>query len=221
MSISTASHEAAERFERVRQEYDCHDHQHCLAILTLDYPALLSDLCDALLTFRITEQQVRAPGGNESQIPKQFASLLRPRGWKERQLTARLVVDEETVSTDTHKVDFVKGKVALEMEWNSKDQTFDRDLFAFRAFFEYRRIAAAVLVTRSNDLDGYFKELGSYTDKYNTTRQYKSKYGASTTHLNKLLPRLSAGRSGGCPVLAVGITRKQLAPHDGQNLSHS
>jgi len=45
--------------------------------------------------------------------------------------------------------------------------------------------------------------------KYGTEREYKSKYGASTTHMNKLLPRLKAGRSGGCPVLAIGITQKQ------------
>jgi len=70
-------------------------------------------------------------------------------------------------------------------------------------------------VTRSNDLDEYFKSLGRYVDKYGTKREYKAKYGASTTHMNKLLPRLRAGRSGGCPVLAVGITTKQKGNDDG------
>ncbi|TMJ49386.1 MAG: hypothetical protein E6G84_10710, partial [Alphaproteobacteria bacterium] len=32
------------------------------------------------------------------------------------------------------------------------------------------------------------------------------------THMNKLLPRMSAGRSGGCPVLAFGITPKLRSP---------
>src|SRR3546814_4372321 len=27
---------------------------------------------------------------------------------------------------DGHKIDYVKGKVAFDLEWNSKDQTFDR-----------------------------------------------------------------------------------------------
>jgi hypothetical protein len=215
MSISAASIAVAERFDLVRQRYECHDHQHASAVLCVDFPDLFGEICEALLAFRVTEEQIRAPGGNESQIPKHFASLLRHVGWREQQLTARLVVDEETVSTDTHKVDFVKGKVAVEMEWNSKDQTFDRDLFAFRAFFEYHRIAAAVLVTRSDDLNEYFKRLGSYTDKHGVERHYKSKYGASTTHMSKLLPRLRAGRSGGCPVLAVGITRQQIDPQNG------
>ena len=35
---------------------------------------------------------------------------------------------------DGHKVDYVKGRVAFDLEWNSKDQTFDRDLYAMSAF---------------------------------------------------------------------------------------
>lgn len=85
------------------------------------------------------------------------------------------------------------------MEWNSKDQTFDRDLYAFRAFFEYDAISLGILVTRSNELDPLFKELG-----------IKPKYGTSTTHMGKLIPRLIAGRNGGCPVIVFGITTKLL-----------
>ena len=161
------------------------------------------------MAFRLLDEHIKAPGGNESQIPKRFTEMLRPKGWDEQKLTAKLIVDEQTVSTDTHKVDYVKGDVALDVEWNSKDQTFDRDLYAFRAFFEYHKIAVAVLITRSDELDPYFASLGSYTDRYGTERRLKDKYGASTTHMGKLLPRLDAGRSGGCPVLAIGITLRQ------------
>jgi len=37
-----------------------------------------------------------------------------------------------------------------------------------------------------------------------------AKYGASTTQMGKLLPRLEAGRNGGCPILVFGITRKSI-----------
>src|SRR3546814_8113787 len=37
---------------------------------------------------------------------------------------------------DGHKIDYVKGKVAFDLEWNSKDQTFDRDLYAMNAFLD-------------------------------------------------------------------------------------
>lgn len=93
-----------------------------------------------------------------------------------------------------HKVDYIKNRVAFDLEWNSKDQTFDRDLYAFRAFHEADLISAAVIVTRSESLNPVFKELG-----------IKDKYGASTTWMGKLEYRLKAGRNGGCPVLALGM----------------
>ncbi|EQD79612.1 Restriction endonuclease BglII [mine drainage metagenome] len=46
----------------------------------------------------------------------------------------------------------MKGSVAFNLEWNSKDQTFDRDLYAFRTFHEAGVISAAVLLTRSEAL---------------------------------------------------------------------
>jgi CRISPR-associated protein Csd2 len=106
---------------------------------------------------------------------------------------------KSSISHGTHKVDYLKGRVAFDLEWNSKDQTFDRDLYAFRAFFDYDAISVAVLVTRSNELDPHFKKL-----------EINHKYGASTTHMGKLIPRLIAGRNGGCPVIVFGITSKLL-----------
>lgn len=44
MSISLESVAAAEKYDRVRGVYECHDHRHCLAILTMDFPDLLSDV---------------------------------------------------------------------------------------------------------------------------------------------------------------------------------
>ena len=110
-----------------------------------------------------------------------------------------MVLDGETVHADTHKVDYLKGRVAFDLEWNSKDQTFDRDLFAFRTFHEYGRISVGILLTRSAELNPVFSRL-----------EVKEKYGASTTWMGKLLPRLNAGRGGGCPILAFGITPRLI-----------
>lgn len=97
---------------------------------------------------------------------------------------------------DAHKIDYVKNGVAFDLEWNSKDQTFDRDIFAMRTFFDCQVIEVGVIVTRSKDLNAVFEALGP---------EVKKKYGASTTWLGKLLYRLKSGRMGGCPVLAIGI----------------
>jgi hypothetical protein len=179
--------------------YEIHDYKHAAVILRHEFPEEFSEICDALRTFRLTEQNVREPGGSESAIPKRFSDILRPMGWRERKLNAKVIIDDHEFAHDSHYVDYLKGRVAFDLEWNSKDQTYDRDLYAFRAFFDYDKISVGVLATRSNDLDPWFKQLGIY-----------NKYGASTTQIGKLLPRLAAGRNGGCPILVFGITTKLI-----------
>ncbi|MCG8369230.1 MAG: hypothetical protein MJA32_01820 [Proteobacteria bacterium] len=201
----------------ISQVYEVYESKHASAILSGEFPHLFEELCSALLDFRITALDARMPGGSESTIPKKISKILRPLHWKEAQLRAKLVLEEEIdgesrdkeVSYDTHKVDYLKDRVAFDLEWNSKDQTFDRDLAAFRGFFDYDKISVGVLVTRSTSLDSWFRTLGNCLDKSGdeTNRPVYKKYGASTTHMEKLLPRLDAGRNGGCPVLALGITK--------------
>lgn len=193
--------------------YEVHSYRHAVEVLATGCPEGFAELIEALSRFRITTADIPVKGGNESQIPKRLASLFRPLRWLETRIHGDLVVTIETHTgtgkeiaekrlddfMDGHKVDFVKNRVAFDVEWNSKDQTFDRDLYAFRAFHEAGVISAAVLLTRSEELNEVFKDLN-----------IMSKYGASTTWMGKLLYRLKAGRNGGCPVLVLGITRKLI-----------
>jgi hypothetical protein len=183
----------------LRSLYEVHEYRHGAALLYSEFPGLYQEICDALRAFRLSRSQLTEGGGNESQIPKTFSRLLRPQGWTEARMSAALVIDDQTVQNDTHKIDYIKGRVAFDLEWNSKDQTFDRDLFAFRSFFDYDKISVGILVTRSERLNPVFRELGII-----------HKYGASTTHMGKLLPRLRSGRGGGCPLLIFGITELLL-----------
>jgi hypothetical protein len=103
--------------------------------------------------------------------------------------------------------------VAFDFEWNSKDQTFVRDLYAFAAFSAAGAIDAAIIVTRDTSMNDVFRELGQALDRKGEPAVDDAgnavpllpKYGASTTWWGKLIYRLNAGRNGGCPVLALGI----------------
>lgn len=195
--------------ESILRRYEVHNFRHAAEVLSMGCPQELAELVAALDAFRITHADMTNSGGNESAIPKKMAALLRPSGWFESRIYGDLLVTMETRATsgierherrlerfmDGHKIDFVKNAVAFDMEWNSKDQTFDRDLYAFRAFHEAGIISAAVLLTRSESLNEVFRELG-----------IMGKYGASTTWMGKLLYRINAGRAGGCPVLVLGMT---------------
>ena len=197
----------------IRELYEIHNYHHAAEILSMSYAQEFDEILTALRQFRITEANIVEAGGNESVIPKKFSELLRPAGWYETKIQGDLlvrkvisgagtgktktVIEEIPIPNflDGHKVDYVKHQVAFDLEWNSKDQTFDRDLYAFRTFHECRIIGAAVLVTRAETLNNVFRRLG-----------VMKKYGASTTWMGKLLYRLNAGRNGGCPVLVLGIT---------------
>ena len=192
----------------IQAKYEIHDYKHASAILYSEFRDLLNELCTALEAFSLTREDIITPGGNESTIPKKFSDILRPMGWVERKLNAKVIVDDNEISHDTHYVDYIKGRVAFDLEWNSKDQTFDRDLYAFRAFFEYDKISVGVLVTRSKDLDEYFRELGTYVAEDGSQKAYMAKYGASTTHMGKLIPRLESGRNGGCQYLLLVLLEK-------------
>ncbi|MBX2956810.1 MAG: hypothetical protein KF846_11670 [Cyclobacteriaceae bacterium] len=193
--------------------YDVFDYKHAAAILKHDFPKEYKEICDALRNFRLTADNIKKAGGNESEMPKKLAKLLPL--WKKQKLKINQTATDQngivtTSNSSTHIIDFFKNKVALDMEWNSKDQTYDRDLYAFRAFFEFGQIDIAIIVTRGKNLVSFFKSLGTYK-KNGKTKAYAAKYGASTTHWGKLIPRLEGGRSGGCPVLAFGITDKVIA----------
>lgn len=178
----------------VLEKYETHDYKHAAAILANEFPKEFAEIITVLRSFSISEKDLLKEGGNESDIPKNFSKLLRPLNWKEEKLSIKMVVNEIEKPIDSHKVDYCKGRVAFDLEWNAKDQTFDRDLYAFRLFWEYDKISVGVLVTRSEELNNDFKRLG-----------IMKKYGASTTWIGKLLPRLNSGRNGGCPVLVFAI----------------
>jgi hypothetical protein len=227
-----------ERYIRpeVRALYDVFSYRHAAAILANSFPAELKEIEDALLAFQITVRDIGFPGGNESVIPKKFSRALRPNGWVETRIQGDLLVRSQeydeiflpgdkvrkvkrdayrsrTIENfiDGHKIDYVKGRVAFDMEWNSKDQTFDRDLYAMRTFHECGLISAGVMVTRSASLNPVFDKVPQL-DKAGEQvgKSVKTKYGASTTWMGKLLYRLNAGRHGGCPVLVFGITPKLI-----------
>lgn len=220
----------------VRALYDVYSYRHAAAILANSFPEELREIEAALLAFRITTRDIGTPGGNESVMPKKFSRTLRPAGWVESRIQGDLLVrmqeyDELFLPSgkvkkvkrsectprlienfiDGHKIDYVKGRVAFDLEWNSKDQTFDRDLYALRAFHECGLISAGVMVTRSEKLNPVFDvvpQLNKAGEEIGKT--VRAKYGASTTWMGKLLYRLNAGRHGGCPVLVFGITPKLI-----------
>lgn len=202
-------------------KYELYSYRGAATILAHNFPRQFQHLCDALRALQITTTMVRLPGGNRGPIAL-YVDTLFDDSWRETRISADLhvklhhakrnvLLDQYTRQgyLDGHRIDFVSGRVALDLEWNSKDQTYDRDLYAFSAFHAAGAIDVGIILTRGTSLNNsFFRGLGVVLNKDGTegTAQVYKKFGASTTWMGKLLYRLDAGRNGGCPVIAVGIT---------------
>lgn len=204
------------------EKFEFQNYGHALEILNEAFPTEWNEIQSCLGSLMISIDDLRAAGGNETAIPKKFDDVLYPLGWREIRITGDLLVkmyprrsnqrgrfldepfDEKIIKgyIDGHNIDFIKNKVAFDLEWNSKDQTFDRDLLAMRTYFDCGLIEVGIIVTRSKDLNDVFKEVTDHNGK-----PLMPKYGASTTWMGKLEYRLKSRRNGGCPILAIGIKK--------------
>lgn len=184
------------------EHYEIHEWRHAISILQGDFPEEWQDIVAVLTEFRLLKSDILQPGGRKSPIAIKLDEQFFARGWEEKGFETRIVIDEHEVDSPTHKVDCVKNRIALEIEWNNKDPFYDRDLTNFRLLFDLRAISVGVIITRSDALQDIFNDLGK-----------GSSYGASTTHMSKLLPRIEGGGGGGCPIIVFGIT-KQLYVED-------
>ncbi|MBX9679245.1 MAG: hypothetical protein K2X38_10820 [Gemmataceae bacterium] len=124
------------------------------------------------------------------------------RGWKEKKFDIDIFIDkaDDPIPVPTHKIDNYKrieGElrgIGLEVEWNNKDPFFDRDLNNFRLLRAMGVLSVGVIVTRCTELQSLFNKLGK-----------GKSYGNSTTHLEKLIPKVDSGAAGGCPLLIIGM----------------
>lgn len=215
--------------ENLQKKFEFQSYGHALEILNEAFPEEWNEIQDSLEQLSISVDDLRASGGNETAIPKKFDDVLYPLGWREIRITGDLVVkmyprranqrgrfseepfDKKVLEgyIDGHNIDFIKDKVAFDLEWNSKDQTFDRDLLAMRTYFDCGLIDVGVIVTRSEELNDIFRK-----EKDNMGNSLIRKYGASTTWIGKLIYRLDSRRNGGCPILAIGIRKECVEGYD-------
>jgi CRISPR-associated protein Csd2 len=205
-------------------KYEIKSFRNAANLLVSAHREQMAELFAILGSFEIEMEDILAPGGNKSRIAKKLEGVLHPLGWNETRISGDLIVRSNAKALNTrnrrtkfekiedtrilrnfldgHQVDFVKGRVAFDLEWNSKDQTFDRDLYAMRAFYDCGVIDAGIILTRASNLSVMLADIASRLD---ALKKFKDKYGASTTWMGKLDYRVNAGRAGGCPILALGI----------------
>jgi hypothetical protein len=209
----------------VAERFELRETRNAAAVLAATCPAEFDEICAVLGGFALRTTDLIDPGGNESRLAARLNTAFRARGWREGRVdtvvTSRLQVQgwapagehgvtvrESEVVNEGYKVDNVKGRVALDVEWNAKDGNLDRDVGAYRALYDAGLIDGAVVLTRTHDdLRELARDLARAAGR--SDEQVRSRLSTSTTtHLGKLESRMSRGDAGGCPLLAVAISRR-------------
>ena len=207
--------------DRLQDKFVFYNYNHAIEIISTAFPEEWKDIIDTLDEFKLYKADLAEAGGAETKIPGKIDAVLQPRKWKNIMVMGELsvryyerVIDrkqyedfpvkEHIVPDYLHgqQVDYLKGRVALYLEWNKKDLAFSKVLIDVRRLFECKMISAAVIITRDQSLNDAFKEIPDEAGK-----PIFRKYGSSSTWMGKLLPKLDSGEAGGCPVLAIGIKK--------------
>jgi hypothetical protein len=221
---------------KLRSKYRIEEREHAVAILKSDFPEQFQDILDLLRAFWLKRSYIMEPGGGRSPISyvidgflsgiasrrKVGASKAKHKhtqiapigpvaglGWATKKFDIKIEVDGNPVPIPTHKIDNFKqleGQprgVGLEVEWNNKDPFYDRDLNNFRLLRNLGVLSVGVMITRLTELQDVFDKLGK-----------GESYGPSTTHWDKLMPRVDGGGAGGCPLLLIGMGLGAYRPNE-------
>ncbi|MDE0237108.1 MAG: BglII/BstYI family type II restriction endonuclease [bacterium] len=202
--------------------YDYKATRYADVILKEAFPNRFRDLTNALEQFEPTLDELRSGGGGRTVFVRRFDESL-----AEQQEDGNTVWGKQNITIEKgigfdgnvapvskvrgHEIDmFGLGSledplpgIAVEMEWNNKDPFFDRDLINFQALHHEGAIAVGVIVTRGTDLQDLISGVIRSGDG-------GFKYGSSTTHWDKLVPRVNLGGGGECPLLLIGIRPERI-----------
>lgn len=182
--------------QSINEKYDFYITKHADVILKEVFQHQFNDIEFLLENLIIDKESLIKGGGAKSDIAKSIDTyLIEKQGWVEKEFITSIISDGIEKDNPTHKIDCFKNRVAFELEWNNKAEFYDRDLNNFRILNELDCISLGIILTRSTSLNSTFKDLGIY-----------SKYGASTTHMDKLIRKVEGGGAGGCPLILIGIT---------------
>jgi hypothetical protein len=215
----------------LRKKFRFDEREHATAILASDFPKQFKDILDCMTAFTLKKSYFAVAGGARSPIPEVIDGFLQGaapaqqktlranavakkpkraptapigpaagRGWKEKKFDIEIRVDGGSIPIPTHKIDnFLQlpndpRGVGVEVEWNNKTEFYDRDLNNFRLLRQLGVLSVGVIITRCSELQSLFESIGR-----------GDSFGNSTTHWDKLIPKVDGGGAGGCPLLLIGL----------------
>ena len=183
--------------KRFKDNYEIHDYKHAFAIFENDFPTQFKDLMDFINEFKIKKEWIVKEGGSKSDITKNIEKHFNKRGWEEKKFKVKTTINDVETLSETNKIDHFRDKVSLEIQWNSKDSVYDRDLSAFRRLHNLNHMDVGIMITRSRDMNKTIKKIFE--------KKIADKYGESTTIFEKFINKIKLGNGGAVPILTFAF----------------
>lgn len=190
------------------------------AIMQAVCPSEWADIVAVLQSYRLDPRFWLKAGGNRGDIAAQIDTLFHERGWRETRLdleTKGILYSKDGTRVgelapsyqEGYLVDNFKNRVVLDVEWNAKDGNLDRDLAAYRSWFEAGLIAAGVIITKDRlSLLSLARRLWSdyqltLNEEARNPRLPIDLHTSTVTAFDKAQMRVRRGVMGACPVLII------------------
>lgn len=217
----------------IRSRFEWVETGSAASILKALGPSEWADLIKVLDEFTLAPNSWLVAGGNKGDVAADLDSRFRELGWLETRIDVRvegflftdfykkgndyIARDEakaQELYLEGYRVDNHKGRMIVDIEWNAKDGNLDRDMAAYRSWFEYGLIDGAVIITK--DRKPLLQLARDIWSRYNDTLPEDQRIkklpvdlsSATTTSFDKAEDRIKRGGAGTCPLLIVAVTDK-------------
>lgn len=193
------------------------------AVMKAVCPIEWAEIVDVLSSYRIDPKTWLKAGGNRGDIPEEIDGLFGEKGWRETRLDMEthgilFSKDGEKIGElppnyqEGYLVDNFKNRIVLDVEWNAKDGNLDRDLAAYRSWYEAGLISAGVIVTKDRlSLLALARRLWAahqetLPDDLRNKKLPIDLSTSTTTTFDKAELRMRRGVMGSCPVLIIAAS---------------
>ena len=165
--------------------WDVEDLNHGLMISKKLFNSELNLLAEILKNFKLNpEDHFIKRGGGESDQTSHLSKKFQELGWEKNNITSinKIIFERKfnQISKEgtSHEIDHIgfnedNQKFAIEIEWNNKDEFFDRDFVNFDKLWNLGVIDLGIIITRGRNLDLAIKKSVNKYFKRKNIRDFK------------------------------------------------
>jgi len=190
-------------FSKIRKKgWEIEDKDNALLIAGSYFKKEFKELDDALSKFTIPVTDFIRSGGNQAEPTKRLKKIVDSFDWGKNNVESETKVvfsdkslEPITTKAVSHEIDHLgtdsrkERKFSLEIEWNNKDEFFDRDFAAVKGLYEMGVIEFGIIILKGDTfnekatkvIEKYFRKRIKSQKDFNKVKKHIESLGGSFT----------------------------------------